>query len=56
MKYTEEQMVKAYRKGFSNGIGISEPRDKRYMKDARLLAEDALNSLIPGGLTTDVGY
>jgi hypothetical protein len=54
--YTEEQLVSAYRKGFSNGIGVSEPTDRRYMLDAGELAEDALNTLIPGGLTVDTGY
>ena len=42
--YTEDQLVRAYKRGFSNGIGISSPGDKRYDQDADKLAQDALNS------------
>ena len=51
--YTEDQLVRAYKRGFSNGIGISNPGDKRYDQDADKLAQDALNSMIPGGLTDE---
>ena len=44
--YTEDQLVRAYKRGFSNGIGISSPGDKRYDQDADKLAQDALNSMI----------
>ena len=44
--YTEDQLVEAYKRGFSNGIGISNPGDKRYDQDADKLAQDALNSMI----------
>lgn len=51
--YTEDQLVRAYKRGFSNGIGISNMYDKRYDQDADKLAQDALNSMIPGGLTDE---
>ena len=53
--YTEQQLIKAYKKGFSNGIGLSNPRDRRYNQGADKLAQDALNAMIPGGLTTPIG-
>jgi hypothetical protein len=43
--YTEEQLEKAYDRGFSNGIGIGERKDWRYMKDARYLKDDVLNPI-----------
>jgi hypothetical protein len=52
--YTEQQLIRAYKKGFSNGQGISNPRDRRYNQDADKLAQDALNAMIPGGLTLNI--
>ena len=51
MMYTEQQLIRAYKKGFSNGIGLSNPKDRRFNQDAEKLEQDALNAFIPGGLT-----
>ena len=51
--YTEQQLIRAYKKGLSNGIGLSNPRDRRYNQDADKLEQDALNAMIPGGLTDE---
>ena len=50
--YTEQQLIQAYLKGFSNGLGISNPGDKRYSQDAYKLEQDALKSMIPREQTT----
>jgi len=44
--YTMEQLVKAYNKGFSNGIGIGEPRDSRFLSDAVDLMSDYFDEII----------
>ena len=50
--YTEDQLVEAYKRGFSNGIGISSPGDKRYDQDADKLALTTIKYFRNGSIAT----